>query len=101
LLAAAGAAGAAWGRLGIVAAALAWAWVPGAHAAQRALGLPDTLHPNTWGSILKLATFALAVTAVGTGSGLLVRRLAGGRRRPAEPPFVLSHLKKSSEGGCV
>jgi hypothetical protein len=42
---------------------------------KRILSLPDTLHPNTYTSILMLAVFSLAVVAAGTGCGLLIRRL--------------------------
>jgi hypothetical protein len=55
-------------------AAALWVWVPGAHLFKHALGLPDTIHPNTLRSILLLAAFTLAVTALGTGAGVLVRR---------------------------
>src|SRR5438105_2960348 len=83
LLAGAAAAGAAWGRRGWVAAAAAWAWVPAAHLAKRLLGLPDTLQPNTYASILLLAAFTLAVAAVGTGCGVLARNLAAGGPKQA------------------
>jgi hypothetical protein len=83
LLAATAAAGTAWGQRGWVAAIAAWIWVPSAHLAKHILGLPDTLHPNTYASILMLATFSLAVAVVGTGCGLLVRRLAAGPPKTA------------------
>ena len=61
------------------AAALAlWAWVPLAHLAKHVLGVPDTLHPNTYTSILKLGVFSLAVAMVGTAGGVLLRRVAAG-----------------------
>jgi hypothetical protein len=85
LLATTASAGAIWGARGLAAAALTWAWVPAAHVLKRTLGLPDTLHPNTWASVLILALFTLAVTAVGTGCGLLARRLSRRTLRPAEP----------------
>lgn len=78
-------AGTVWGRRGWSAAVLAWAWVPGAHVVKRAAGSPDTLHPNTWASVLMLAAFTLAVAAVGLGCGLLVNRLAGRAAKPAGP----------------
>jgi hypothetical protein len=78
-------AGAVWGQRGWAGAAAAWAWLPAAHVVKRALGLPDTLHPNTYASILMLAAFSLAVATIGTGCGLLARRLAGDFSRPAEP----------------
>jgi hypothetical protein len=79
LLAATGAAGVVWGRRGWLAAAATWACVPAAHVIKHALGLPDTLHPNTYMSILYLAAFTLIVAAAGTGCGVLVRRLGIGQ----------------------
>ena len=78
LLAATAAAGAVWGRRGWVAAAAAWACVPSAHLVKHVLGLPDTLHPNTYTSILYLAAFTLVIALVGAGCGALVRLLATG-----------------------
>jgi hypothetical protein len=78
LLAATAAAGAAWGRSGRVAAAAAWVCVPAAHLVKHILGLPDTLQPNTYGSIAMLAAFTLAVAAIGAGSGVWLRRLWNG-----------------------
>ena len=78
LLAATATAGATWGRRGWVAAIAAWACVPLAHLAKHVLGLPDTLHPNTYASILLLAAFTLVVATVGTVCGVLVRRLTTG-----------------------
>jgi hypothetical protein len=48
------------------------------------IGLPDTLHPNTYTSILYLAAFTLAVATVGTGCGVLIRSLATGSVRRDE-----------------
>ena len=78
LLAATALAGALEGRNGWIAAGAAWACIPLAHVIKHVLGLPDTLHPNTYTSILYLAAFTLVVAASGTGCGLLVRRLATG-----------------------
>jgi hypothetical protein len=63
-------------RLGWVTAGAVWVWIPGAHLVKRILGVPDTLRPNSYKSILMLAVFSLAVAAAGTGCGLLLRRLA-------------------------
>jgi hypothetical protein len=49
-----------------------------AHVVKHVLGLPDTLHPNTYVSILYLAAFTLVVATVGTGCGVLAHRLATG-----------------------
>jgi hypothetical protein len=82
LLAATVVIGALWGWRGWISAALTWACVPAAHVVKHAFGLPDTLHPNTYISILFLAAFTLVVATAGFGCGMLVRRLAKG---PAEP----------------
>jgi hypothetical protein len=74
LLAATFIAGVLWGWRGWVAAVATWAWVPTAHLAKRFLGLPDTLHPNTYASILMLATFTLVVATAGTLCGLIVHQ---------------------------
>jgi hypothetical protein len=68
-------AGAIWGRRGWVAAAAGWVAVPAAHLVKHILGWHDTLHPNTYTSILYLALFTLAIAVVGMGCGTLVRRL--------------------------
>jgi hypothetical protein len=86
LLAATAVAGAIWGRNGWIAAAVSWGCVPLAHVAKHLLGLPDTLHPNTYTSILFLAVFTLAVATLGMGCGLLVRRLATGSVWLSERP---------------
>lgn len=75
LLAATGVAGVIWDRRGWVAAAAAWICVPLAHLIKHVLGLPDTLQPNTYTSILILAAFTLVVATIGTGCGILLRRL--------------------------
>jgi len=36
-----------------------------AHLVKHILGLPDTLHPNTYTSIMMLATFTLVILAIG------------------------------------
>ena len=86
LLAATAMAGAMWGRSGWIAAAVTWACVPLAHVVKHLLGLPDTLQPNTYTSILYLAAFTLVVATGGTGCGVLVRRLATGPVRPDQGP---------------
>jgi hypothetical protein len=83
LLAVTATAGVMWGRRAGVAVIAAWTWLPAAHLVKRFAGLPDTLHPNTYTSILMLAAFSLAVAVVGWGCGLLVRRLASGTPKPA------------------
>ena len=86
LLAATATAGAIWGRRGWVTAAAAWACVPLAHLVKHVLGLPDTLQPNTYASILVLAAFSLAVAIAGTGFGVLLHRLTSGAARRDSGP---------------
>ena len=71
-------AGMIWGGRAAVAAAIAWVWLPMAHVLKHMMRLPDTIHPNTYASILKLGGFSFVVTAVGLGFGLAFRRLLGG-----------------------
>ncbi len=75
-----------WGRSGWIAAGIIWACVPLAHVVKHVLGMPDTLHPNTYTSILFLALFTLAVATIGAGCGALVRRLTTGPRSGRELP---------------
>src|SRR5207249_2526520 len=81
LLIVAGAAGTIWGVRAAVVAALVWVWLPLAHVVKHMFDLPDTLHPNTYGSILKLATFSFVVATIGFGLGLMLHRLV--RKTPA------------------
>jgi hypothetical protein len=81
LLAATALFGALWGRRGWIAAAVTWACLPLAHVVKHVLGLPDTLHPNTYFSILCLAAFTLVVATVGAVCGVVVRNLATGPLR--------------------
>ncbi len=81
LLAATAVAGVIWGLSAWRAPAVTWACIPLAHVVKHVLGLPDTLHPNTFTSILFLAAFTLAVTLCGTGCGVLVRKIATGALR--------------------
>ena len=69
-----------WGVRAAVATAIAWVWLPMAHLLKHLMRLPDTIHPNTYASILKLGVFSFMVTAVGLGLGLAFRRLLSGRR---------------------
>src|SRR5262245_2575807 len=87
LLAAAATAGGIWGRKSWLTAVTAWMCVPLVHLVKHVLGLPDTLHPNTYTSILMLAGFTFIVTTIGTGAGILIHRgAATGSRRNSSPP---------------
>jgi hypothetical protein len=83
LLAATTGAGVLFGRSGWISAAVTWVCVPLAHLVKHVLGWPDTLHPNTYVSILFLALFTLAIAAIGTGGGLLIRKLTMDPVRPS------------------
>lgn len=58
-----------------------WICVPMAHVVKHLLGLPDTLHPNTYMSILLLAVFTLVVSATGFFLGVLINRTAKDTRK--------------------
>jgi hypothetical protein len=83
LLVATGAVGLVWGTRGWFASVPIWACVPLPHVAKHALGIADTLHPDSCPSIVLLALFSLAVAAAGTASGVLVRSRVGGQLRSA------------------
>jgi hypothetical protein len=74
-------AGAWWGRGGWVSAAITWAFIPLAHIVKHVFGLPDTLNPNTYASILFLGAFTLVVATCGTGCGVLLHKLSVGSVR--------------------
>src|SRR5262245_60118292 len=59
------AAGAMWGRLGLLPCVAVWIWLPLVHVVKHVLGLPDTIHPNTYTSILMLALFSAGVSCIG------------------------------------
>jgi hypothetical protein len=69
------AAGAKWGLQGWFTAAGMWICIPAAHLIKHVFDLPDTLHPNTYASILMLAAFSFAIAAIGLVCGALSRRL--------------------------
>ncbi len=73
LLAATITAGVTWGRNGATSAIATWVCIPSAHFVKHIFGMPDTLHPNTYLSILYLAVFTLAVAISGTVGGVLIR----------------------------
>jgi hypothetical protein len=75
LFAATAAAGWIWGWRGWQASAVVWLCVPLAHLVKHLLRLPDTLQPNSYASILMLAAFTFAVSTIGTGCGVLLRRI--------------------------
>jgi len=76
LIVVAGAAGVIWGWHGWIVAVFAWVCVPLAHLVKHVLGLPDTLNPNTYISILMLALFTFVVSTIGLAGGVFLRKLA-------------------------
>ena len=68
-----------WGVQAAVAAAIVWAFLPMAHVLKHMMGLPDTIHPNTYPSILKLGAFTFVITTISLGIGLAFRGLFSGQ----------------------
>ncbi len=64
-----------------IAAATVWISVPMAHVIKHLLGLPDTLHPNTYTSILMLAVFTFVISAIGFLFGTLINRISKGAQK--------------------
>jgi hypothetical protein len=75
-----------WGRRSWITVAATWIAVPLVHLVKHVFGLPDTLHPNTYGSILMLAGFTFVVAALGAGAGMLVHRSVGGTGAASSGP---------------
>ncbi len=76
------AAGTLWGRRNWVAVVFTWLWLPSPHFFKHLLGLPDTLHPNTYLSIFKLTVFSLAIAVAGAISGVMLRSLLSAAADP-------------------
>ena len=72
--------GVAWGRRAWRATCVTTLMVPAAHVVKHVAGMPDTLQPNTYFSILMLAAFTLAVALIGTAIGIAAGRALHGRR---------------------
>ena len=73
--------GAIWKWHAWIAAVTVWACVPMAHAVKHLLGLPDTLHPNTYTLILMLAVFTFVVSVIGLLFGTLINRISKGAQK--------------------
>ena len=69
------------GRRGWIVAVCMWSPLPLVHAVKHLLTLPDTLHPNTWSSLLTLAAFTLVVADAGVVCGSAVHRSSAAARR--------------------
>jgi len=68
--------GAIWKWHAWVAAVTVWICVPMTHVVKHLLGMPDTLHPNTYTSILMLAVFTFVISAIGFLFGALINRIS-------------------------
>lgn len=62
-----------WGIRAWPSVAAVWFWLPATHVAKHLMGMPDTLHPNTYPSIVALAGFSLIVCCLGFFAGAAVR----------------------------
>jgi len=69
-----------WKWRALITIALIWLWLPMAHVVKKVLGLPDTLHPNTYTSILLLSVFTLVVSAIGFLIGVSASKIVKGTR---------------------
>lgn len=67
--------GAVWKWRGLITVVLMWSWLPMAHVVKKVLGLPDTLHPNTYTSILMLTLFTFAISAIGLILGANINKI--------------------------
>lgn len=67
-----------FGNPGCIAAIGIWFCLPMSHFIKISLGLPDTLHPATFGSAVLLAVFTIIVVSIGSVCGMVFRRLAYG-----------------------
>jgi hypothetical protein len=70
--------GAIWKWPAWISAVTLWIFVPMAHVIKHVLGLPDTLHPNTYTSILLLAVFTFVISAIGFLFGTLINQISKG-----------------------
>ncbi len=66
--------GAIFGRKGCLASVPAWVCIPLIHLVKHLLNLPDTINPNTYGSIIKLAIFTFVIVSIGFGIGIFFNR---------------------------
>ena len=68
--------GAIWKWHAWVAVVAVWICVPMTHVVKHLLGMPDTLHPNTYTSILMLAVFTFVISVIGFLFGTLINRIS-------------------------
>lgn len=85
LLAASGFSGLLFGWDGWFTVFVMWLFIPGTHLIKYFFNLPDTLHPDTLNSIIKLGIFSFVVSAVGFGTGVMVRRFINFNSQQPKP----------------
>ena len=66
--------GAIFGRRGSLISVFVWICIPLAHLIKFSLNIPDTIKPNNYVSILKLAIFTFVVASIGLGLGIFINR---------------------------
>ena len=98
LLAATATIAAVWGRHGWATARRCVVVRTARSSIKHVLGLPDTLHPNTYTSILMLAAFTFVVAALGTGAGMLIHRGAARISTRWDPVGTEPELRCVSRG---
>ena len=70
--------GAFFGTRGSIALVFVWVCIPLVHLVKHILNIPDTINPNTYASILKLAIFTFVVALIGLGCGIIFNKLLKG-----------------------
>ncbi len=83
-----------WGGRGWIAAILVWLFLPLAHVVKHIFSLPDTLHPNTCASILKLAVFSFVIAAIGFGGGVLIHSFGKTNARNGTSRHQINQIDK-------
>ena len=80
LLTAAALAGIIWKYRCWSASLLIWAFNPAVHFIKHYFGWQDSIQPNTYPSIVKLAIFTFVITAIGSFAGIFIRSVSGGKK---------------------
>lgn len=64
-----------WKWKSLIGVTLIWLWLPMTHVVKKVLELPDTLHPNTYKSILMFTAFTFAVSSIGLLLGVSINKI--------------------------
>ena len=83
LFVATAASGVVWGSRAWPVTITAWFCLPLAHLIKHIIGMPDTIHPNTYVSILMLGVFTFVIAAVGSGCGIFLHRFIRVETKPS------------------